>query len=106
MIIRFGKYEGYRIDDQAVPTSYLLYVVENFSKTDALVLAALEELLNRIAMIAAERGIKINVQGAAEQQKTAAKRVYRTLATKYHPDKGGNVAAMQAVNEFYELLKQ
>lgn len=35
----------------------------------------------------------------------SVKTVYRDMARKWHPDKGGCVEAMQAVNEFYEKLK-
>ena len=34
------------------------------------------------------------------------RRVYRTLAIKYHPDKGGNLAAMQEINDEYDRLSK
>jgi curved DNA-binding protein CbpA len=37
---------------------------------------------------------------------TQIQKIYRSLAIKWHPDKGGNHAAMAAINEFYELIKQ
>ncbi|MGH1472678.1 MAG: J domain-containing protein [Cellvibrionaceae bacterium] len=35
----------------------------------------------------------------------AIKKAYRKASSKYHPDKGGSVQMMQAVNEAYEALK-
>jgi hypothetical protein len=36
----------------------------------------------------------------------AAKRIYRELALKWHPDKGGSQSAMQAINDFFQMLEK
>ncbi len=40
-----------------------------------------------------------------ELTKELIKKAYRLASSKYHPDKGGSVEMMQAVNEAYESLK-
>lgn len=37
--------------------------------------------------------------------KEITKKAYRVASSKYHPDKGGSVEMMQAVNQAYETLK-
>lgn len=40
-----------------------------------------------------------------ELTKDIIKKAYRVASSKYHPDKGGSVEMMQAVNQAYEVLK-
>ena len=40
-----------------------------------------------------------------ELTKELIKKAYRLASSKYHPDKGGSVEMMQAVNQAYEALK-
>jgi hypothetical protein len=42
----------------------------------------------------------------AEPDQGRVHSVYRRLAFKWHPDRGGTTEAMQAVNEFYEELNK
>jgi hypothetical protein len=45
----------------------------------------------------------LNITGDITPEST--KTAYRQASSKYHPDKGGSVQMMQAVNEAYEQLK-
>lgn len=36
----------------------------------------------------------------------SARRIYRELALKWHPDRGGSEMAMKAINEFFQLLEK
>lgn len=47
-----------------------------------------------------------NIAGMPNNENGNAKRIYRDLALKYHPDRGGSKEAMQAVNEFYQALEK
>lgn len=40
-----------------------------------------------------------------EPEPDTVRSIYRELAMKYHPDRGGSTTAMAALNEFYERLK-
>lgn len=42
---------------------------------------------------------------SGELTKELIKKAYRKASSKYHPDKGGSVEMMQAVNQAYEALK-
>ena len=42
---------------------------------------------------------------ASTRNKAEIKSIFRELARKYHPDQGGNTAAMQALNEFTERMQ-
>jgi hypothetical protein len=45
----------------------------------------------------------LNITG--ELTKAIVKKAFQKAASKYHPDKGGNVETMKMVNESYETLK-
>lgn len=91
MIMPFGKWQGY--DLAQIPTGYLTWLSSNTDLYGALKNAVQAELDRR-------EGKEAQAEGAVD----ALKNVYRSLAMKWHPDKGGNHQAMQAINEFYEKL--
>lgn len=86
----FGKFKGTSI--KYIETSYLVYALENFDVKDDLYDAIKTEIASRFSINPTI--VKID----------NLKSVYLTMAKKYHPDKGGSNAAMQAINEFYQLL--
>lgn len=89
MVLRFGKYKGYRIED--LPTSYIVYALTEFDNLHVSVKSLLEvELIERIPTI------KISAKNI--------KSTFKKMALKYHPDKGGSTAQMQAINDFYQTL--
>lgn len=89
----FGKFKGEEIED--LPSSYLVFLIE---QCDNLKPFLKEEIENELDF---RFGKDKNMPAVSKDVKA----VYKKLALKYHPDKGGNTMAMQAVNEFYNLLK-
>jgi DnaJ-class molecular chaperone len=88
MKMPFGKYKEKEIGD--IPESYLHWLVDNVDLWGQL------------------RYEVYNILGIEDNQlvlSDGVKSIYRKLAMKYHPDRGGNTMAMQAINEFYEELK-
>ncbi len=90
----FGKYKGVPFDE--LPHTYLAFALTSFDLPVELKNALSFELLDRIGF-----DYSFNV---VESNKRYAK-IWKKLANKYHPDKGGSVEAMQAINDFYEQLK-
>lgn len=90
MYFQFGKYKGWHIDD--VPSTYLAYAIEEFSLTPDMQEAIKNELSCRFAT-------------NRQLQSSSIRDAYRRISKKYHPDVGGSHEAMQAINEFYELIR-
>ncbi|RIV20388.1 J domain-containing protein [Fibrisoma montanum] len=98
MQFTFGKYAYQPLCE--VPASYLGLALETFTIPEPLQVAIRIELAERF-------GLSVHTSKHAKveaEPKSEVKRIYRQLAVKYHPDKGGSHVAMQAVNEFYEAL--
>ncbi|MBA2883060.1 hypothetical protein HNR65_003417 [Desulfosalsimonas propionicica] len=91
MKMPFGKYRGFEVDE--IPEDYLRWLVKNVNLREPLrssVFEALDEHPEREIL----------------PEQATIKTIYRRLSMKYHPDKGGDTAAMQAINDFYaELTK-
>jgi len=87
----FGKYKGHQISD--IPTTYLVYSLEEFSLPDELEGSIKEELSERLCL-----SVNDNYSN------THVKSVYRMMSKKYHPDYGGDDNVMAAINEFYAHL--
>jgi hypothetical protein len=88
LIMPFGKFKGY--DVETLPAAYLVWLAEKVE---------LREPLRSAVMAAIGESIP-------ERQVDKVTTVYRELAVKYHPDKGGHHLAMVAINEFYEKLRK
>jgi hypothetical protein len=89
----FGKFKGR--DLRHVPDDYLDWLFE-IDLRDPLKSAVHREISRR-------EGVDY---APATTNGGRIKQVYRELALKWHPDKGGTTSAMAAVNEFYEKLLQ
>jgi hypothetical protein len=99
MKMPFGKYKNSHVDE--LPDGYLSWLWENVELREPLFDAVRRELIQR------DREASCRVHSAPAKVDTGRiKQIYRTLAVKWHPDRGGTKEAMQAVNEFYEELKQ
>jgi hypothetical protein len=90
----FGKYKGCEVAD--LPKPYLEWLYQNV------------ELRGRL-----EAEIARALWGPSYHDDTPAiiepgkvKLIYRELALKWHPDRGGSTQAMAALNEFYEMLQE
>jgi hypothetical protein len=45
-------------------------------------------------------------QAAPQSWENRVTQVFREMALRYHPDRGGSTEAMQAVNDYYQRLKE
>lgn len=93
MRMPFGKYRGLLVNE--LPYGYLNWLIENIDLREPLRSAVFWSLNQRKA----ESGSEC-LPGEA-----TLKGVYRRLAQKWHPDHGGSTEAMQALNEFYSVIK-
>jgi hypothetical protein len=103
----FGKYKGRRLED--VPTGYLVWVVNHVDRLDPYLRRAIEhELDDRNP---AEAGANSNERHAGDGSLPAAwsgiiTTWYRQLVRDYHPDRGGSVEVMAALNEANDRLRK
>jgi len=108
MIISFGKFKGERV--QFLPDDYLWWLFgQDFLKPPLADAVKSEvsarwpgkfEIILKQAKPRLPRTKKKNIEHQAK-----IKTIFRELALKFHPDTGGNTAAMQALNEFYAQLQ-
>ena len=92
MTMPFGKHKGKNIND--LPKDYVIWCLENLTKID-----------NRL------KGALVSALGKNEEVKASitidyVKSTYYKMAMKHHPDHGGSVEAMKAINDFYQELKK
>lgn len=91
MILQFGKYKGRDVRD--VPEDYLRWIIDHQQKTLNDYQA---EIIRRQSLLDARLSW-------AERLVQAG---YRSLALKYHPDRGGDNESMQQVIAAQEKLKE
>lgn len=93
MIMPFGKYRGQELE--ALPESYVMWLWDNIELREPL----RSGIWGRIDSMIFEH------QASKTLPAVDIKAIYRELSMKWHPDHGGNTAAQQAINEFYERLR-
>ena len=99
MILNFGKYRGLRVSE--VPLAYLAWLFETVNGRPDIREAVLVEIRRRVSVY--EAVYELDTKPLSMER---VKRVYRTLAMEYHPDRnGGNGEAMKGINAFYEAIK-
>jgi uncharacterized protein (DUF3820 family) len=107
MIISFGKFKGEQV--QFLPDDYLWWLFgQDFLKPPLAEVVKSEVSMRWPGKF--EIFLKQPRQRASKTKKkppelAAIKSIFRELALKFHPDTGGNTAAMAALNEFYERLQ-
>lgn len=95
MFLTFGKYRGWAVSE--IPFSYLAWLFENLIEKPELHEAARLEIQRRVS------GYEPTPEPMNADR---LRRVYRTLAMEFHPDRGGgNVDVMKGINLFYEALQ-
>jgi hypothetical protein len=115
VVFGFGKHRGRRVRD--VPTPYLCWVIRECTRIDTGLLAAVFGELRRRDVDVAELGRQreeslrrekeFRERGPSPQSvdiRPIVDRWYRGLVMDYHPDRGGDTAAMQVVNDAYGRL--
>ncbi|MFZ2399636.1 MAG: hypothetical protein WAW31_13350 [Smithella sp.] len=81
-----------------MPLSYLAWLFESLTGKPEIRGAALDEIRRRVS------GYELDTEPLSMER---VKRVYRTLAMEFHPDRnGGNGDVMKGINAFYEQIKQ
>lgn len=96
MILNFGKFRGWHVDE--VPLSYLAWLFESLTGKPELREAARVEIQRRVS------GYELDTEPLSMER---VKRIYRTLAMEFHPDRnGGNGDVMKGINLFYAEIKQ
>jgi len=105
MIIPFGKYKNYPIEH--LPDEYLRWLYfQDFLKPDieqAVKMEVYDRWPGKFELRLSSCLAKTS-DGKQAELKRAVSAVYRELAMKFHPDHGGNVEAMKAINLFKEKL--
>jgi uncharacterized protein (DUF3820 family) len=102
----WGKHEGKRLED--VPLSYLRWVLR---QCDAIPLG-LRRAIRDVVLEAEDSGT--DVRGSREADSAGPpvnwpgvlRDWYRGLAMDYHPDRGGSVEVMKAINEAHDRLRK
>jgi len=103
MKMPFGKYKGEEVD--SIPEEYLQWLWEEVDLRGQLkrsvrhVLRAYTIHRDEPADEPCDKCLEVVNVGPDK-----IKRVYREMAMRWHPDRGGTVQAMQAINEFHERL--
>src|SRR5262245_22954466 len=112
--LTFGKYKGKRINK--LPTDYLVWCRDKCDiLTDELRAAIEGELADRAD--APPEGAEESAAGqeAPRPPKVSplgqtlagdVRMLFRSLALKYHPDRGGSHEAMRALNDFHDQLQE
>ena len=97
MKIAFGKFKGHYLAD--LPDDYLDWL-RGIELREPLRSGVARELYARMRAPREQTGLR-----ALDTNKV--KRVYRSLAFEYHPDRvGGNGDIMKGINLFYEAIRQ
>jgi uncharacterized protein (DUF3820 family) len=94
MEMPFGKHKGTKLED--IPKHYLLWVLDHCVFKSPTLKGEIEKILG--LEVAPTHGPRPSVEDL--------KPVYRRMASKYHPDRGGSTEAMVAVNEFWDEISK
>ena len=94
MKMSFGKYKGWPLDQ--VPKEYLFWALDNCKTLSPFLRQEIENTL---------RDEGTDMQPAA-QLHGILRQWHREMVMKFHPDRGGNVEAMKAINIGVERLRE
>lgn len=97
MNMPFGKYKGQPVSQ--IPESYLSWVLQNCTNLESKLRQEIEWYLNLKTYDRKQPSPSADLPGVITQW-------HRQLAADFHPDRGGSVEAMQAINEAYDRLKK
>lgn len=94
MTMPFGKHKGEDLED--IPEPYLVWVLDHCELKSPTLEAEIKRVL----------GLGPSTDTFLRPSVDDLKPVYRRMASKYHPDRGGSTEAMVAVNEFWEEINK
>lgn len=104
MRMPWGKYRGEDIED--IPDSYLLWLHYQTDNLDESIQEETEsEICRRWPSKVPVRFVELPQFFDTPVDHQKLRRVYHKLALQFHPDRGGDTAAMQAINLFMELME-
>jgi len=96
MLMPFGKYKGTEVSE--LPLDYLLWLQDTIPLREPL-RSAVAEAVYYYRSTNSSTGV-LELSGRSKELQN----IYYRLAKKWHPDCGGSIEAMQAINEFYEEI--
>jgi predicted choloylglycine hydrolase len=79
------------------------YIIFDFFKNHSDIIISIGETKNPVKINLYRNIIKNSFENIESEK---VKNVYKKLCLKYHPDKGGNTEAMQAINDFRRMLNE
>jgi hypothetical protein len=94
MLMPFGKYRGWELRD--IPNSYLLWVLDTCDNIGPTLREAIRERV----------GLPPTRTGPDPRWQEVVQKWYWQLALDFHPDRGGSVEGMKAINEANERLRR
>jgi hypothetical protein len=103
MIMPFGKHQGQEVS--TVPAGYLCWILESFTDLDDDLREAIRhELVRRFELV----HVTNYIMGLGpDELESIVSNWFRRLALKWHPDRGADHRAMQALNEpHHEIRKE
>lgn len=105
----FGKHRGERLSD--IPFSYLAWVLDNVESLNHYLRTAIEnELASRTAKTAPPKPPPPPRHDGSLVPRSRVQEVltswWREVCLRWHPDRGGNLQAMQALTAAHDRLRQ
>ncbi len=94
IIFPFGKYRGLPLSE--IPIDYLEWALETVRFHSEFIECAVEARVQA----------SYQALDAIPCDDSVVERVYRRLAVRHHPDKGGKPEAFKAIQEFYESVQE
>ncbi len=102
----WGKHRGEDLED--VPESYLLWVLDHADNASQTLREAIRGILG-LPPQSPQNGDGARAPPgwvSPDHVRESIASWYRSLALRFHPDRGGTTEAMQAVNEGHDLLQK
>lgn len=99
----FGKYRGEFLTE--IPPNYLRWLLRECDSIDSYLRRRVEEELYRRS----DRDTKLQQEQPQQPPvdfKAILSRVHKEMAMRFHPDRGGHVEAMKAINCVMDRLKE
>lgn len=100
----FGKYRGFDMGD--VPDDYLVWALDHLDRLSPTQREVIRVRLGLPPSDTQSPRTPDDVDAVVGVVMNGIQGVYRELAVKYHPDRGGSAERMIAVNSMYDRLRE